>query len=373
MQASRSSFVISDVMFVLTESPRAVNVSLELMPGSLKTPAFGRRTALGYLAAALAAAPSLGCSKTPSGEAPSVVRVGYFANVTHAQAVLGVASGDFGQAVAPAKLDTKVFNAGPSLIEALFAGEIDIGYVGPGPTLSAQARSRGQGIRVVAGAASNGVVVVVRKDSGITELAHLAGRRVATPQLGNTQDISARHYLSKVLGQPNLNNVTPIDNSQQAALFARGEIDAAWVPEPWGQVLVSQTGARILAEEKDLWPSKEFVLTVVVTTPEFLAKHPDVVERVLAAHRTWTKRLAAEPGKYAPQLVDALFAVTGKKLDVSIIQPALGRVTFTDDPHEETLRTFASWAHDLGFERDAVDLTGLVDAKALRKLQAEHP
>ena len=192
----------------------------------------------------------LSCHRSPSTDAALVVRVGYFANLTHAQAVLGVASGDFSRAIAPATLKTQIFNAGPSLIEALFAGEIDVGYVGPGPTLSAQARSHGEGIRVIAGAAANGVVIVVRKDSGIASVKELAGKRIATPQLGNTQDISARHFLSKVLGQADLNQVSPIDNGQQASLFSRGELDAAWVPEPWGQLIVAQTGATILAEEK---------------------------------------------------------------------------------------------------------------------------
>jgi NitT/TauT family transport system substrate-binding protein len=332
------------------------------------------RLAVWLALAAIAGVWLCGCSKRRSSAGdPKVVRIGYFANLTHAQAVLGVASGDYARAVAPAQLETKVFNAGPSLIEALFAGEIDIGYVGPGPTLSAQSRSRGQGIRVVSGAAANGVVIVVRKDSGITALPQLAGKRLGTPQLGNTQDISARHYLSKELGQTNLDHVTPVDNSQQAALFERGELDAAWVPEPWGQALVAQTGATILAEEKDLWPAKEFVLTLVVTTPEFLAGHADVVERLLGAHRTWTKRLSEEPERYAPQLGDALFGLTGKRLGPSVLGPALGRVKFTDEPHEDTLRAYASWAHDLGFERRTIDLSGLVEAKLLGKLRAEHP
>jgi NitT/TauT family transport system substrate-binding protein len=226
---------------------------------------------------------------------------------------------------------------------------------------------------VVAGGAANGVVIVARRESGIHSLAQLAGRRVATPQLGNTQDISARHYLSQVLGQSDLGAVTPIDNTQQAALFSRNELDAAWAPEPWGQLLISQTGATLLGEEKDLWPNKEFGLTVVVTTPEFLAKHPDVVEAVLRAHRAWTRRLNQDSETYAPALGDALFALTGKRLDPAIVKPALARVKFTDDPHDDTLRTLAGWTHDLGFEREPVNLSNLVDAKILGRLRAEAP
>lgn len=295
------------------------------------------------------------------------VRVGYFANLTHAQAVLGVASGELERALAPAKLETKVFNAGPSLIEALFAGEIDIGYVGPGPVLSAHARSGGKGIRVISGAAANGVTIVARSGSGIRTLADLAGKRVGTPQLGNTQDISARHYLSAVLGQKDLGNVVPIENAEQSSMFARGALDAAWAPEPWGQRLIAETGATLIAEEKDLWPSKEFVLTLVVTTPEFLAKRPELVQKVLSVHQAWTRRLANQPEDYAAPLGEALFALTGKRLAPGILPASLPRVRFVDDPGVETLRAFSSWKRELGFDRSDVDLAGLVDSSMLQK------
>ncbi len=329
------------------------------------------------LAAAVLAAAALGCGRrsaeVKASDPPAVVRIGYFANLTHAQAVLGVASGDFARAVAPAKLETKVFNAGPSVVEALFAGELDVAYVGPGPAISAHAKSRGQGVRVVAGAAANGVVIVVRKDSGIHALADLAGKRVGTPQLGNTQDVSARHYFSSVLHETDLSHVVPVDNAEQAGLFERGQLDAAWVPEPWGQRLVEQTGASVLAEEKDLWPDKEFVLTLVVTTPEFLAAHPDVVERILVAHRAWTKKLTDAPQSYLAQLGDALFALNGKRLPATVLGPALGRVKFTDSPHPETLRAYSAWMSDLGFQRAGVDLNDLFDTKILDKLHALGP
>jgi NitT/TauT family transport system substrate-binding protein len=296
----------------------------------------------------------------------SQVRLGYFANLSHAQAVLGVSSGEFEKAVAPAKFSTKVFNAGPSLIEAVFAGEIDIGYVGPGPALAANARSRGQGVRVIAGAAANGVVIVARKNSGIHTLADLAGRRIATPQHGNTQDIAARHYFSSVLAQKDLTNVLPIPNSEQSGMMDRGQIDAAWVPEPWGARLVADTGATILAEEKDLWPDQQFSLAVVITTPEFLRDHPDVVAKVLGVHHAWTQRLTTDPKTYLPQLGAALFAITGKKLPPGVLDSAITRVTFTDDPLEATFKTMGQWSYDLGFEQRPARLGSLFDLGVLK-------
>ena len=304
------------------------------------------------------------CDRAPRGTsnapaAPSEVRIGYFANVTHAQSVLGVASGEFASALVPATVSTKVFNAGPSLVEALFAGELDVGYVGPGPAISAHLKSKGQGIRVISGAAANGVLIVARKDSGITSLLDLRGKKLATPQHGNTQDLAARHYLIAELKQSDANNVIAVANSEQAGMMDRGQIDAAWTPEPWGSRLIAETEAKLIAEEKDLWPDKQFSLTVVVTTPEFLVKYPDVVKKLLAVHSRWTLRLQQDPQKYAEQLGAALTALTGKKLPPGVLSESLGRVKFTDDPLRPTFETMAQWSHDLGFAPEAAKLDGL--------------
>lgn len=298
------------------------------------------------------------------------LRLGYFPNLTHAQAVLGVSSGEMAEAVRPRRLDTKIFSAGPSLTEALFAGEIDIGYVGPGPALNAHSKSKGRGIRVIAGGAANGVIIVARPESSIRSMADLAGKKIATPQLGNTQDLSARHYLMSVLKQTDTRNVVPVPNAEQAGMLARGDVDAAWVPEPWGQRLVLETGARIIAEEKDLpelWPTQELAVSVVVTTPEFGEKHPDVVDRVIAVHRSWTKRLTEAPAVHEAALGDALAKLSGKRLPDGALRPALSRVKFIDEPPEVTLRTYAAWTHELGFDRSVVNLAGLVDRSALRR------
>jgi len=297
------------------------------------------------------------------------VRLGYFPNLTHAQAVLGVASGDFAQAIAPAKLTTKVFNAGPSLIEALLVNEIDIGYVGPGPALTAFDKSHGEGIRIIAGGAANGVVIIARKGAGVSDFKDLKGKRLATPQIGNTQDISARHYLKSVLGEQNLQNVLSIPNAEQAAMMQRGEIDAAWSPEPWGARLMAEAGGVLVGQEKELWPNQRFTLTVVVTTPEFLARHPDVVRKMLGVHRQWTDRLSKNPTNYLPQLEQALLALNGRKLPSGVLADAIGRVEFTDEPLEETLRTFAQWSYELEFLRQPLNSDGLVDVSILRQLQ----
>ena len=304
--------------------------------------------------------------------APAEVRLGFFPNVTHAQAVLGVTSGDFATAVAPSKFTPQQFNAGPSLIEALFAKQIDVGYVGPGPVINAFERSHGAGIRVIAGAAADGVLIVARKDSGIVQLTDLKGKKIATPQHGNTQDIAARHYLTATLGQSDTTNVLPINNTDQVGMMQRGQIDAAWVPEPWGSVLISQAGATLVGEEKDLWPGHEFSLTVMVTTPEFLAAHPDVIGKLLAVNHDWTNRLNSSPADCIPKLEAGLAALTGKKLPAGLVADSLPRVKFTEDPSAATFAANAQWAFDLGFAKEKSDLSGLVDLSVLGKLPASR-
>jgi len=245
----------------------------------------------------------------------------------------------------------------------LNAGEIDIGYVGPGPAIAGHARSRGEAVRVVAGAAANGVVVVIRKDAEFKSVDELGGKRIATPQVGNTQDIAAKHFIKNASG------IIPVPNAEQRVFFERGDLDAAWVPEPWGAYLVSEAGAKILVEEKDLWPDKEFVLTLVITTPGFLKQHPDVVEKMLGVHRSYTARLIADPKELEPQLGEALFQLTQKRLPAGVVADALTRIKFTDEPLPASLEAMNRWTRELGFTREEAPLEGLVDTTLLRKLQ----
>lgn len=305
-----------------------------------------------------------GCGKEgTAATVPPVIRVGYFANMTHAQAVLGVASGDFAKAVSPARLETKIFNAGPSLVEAMLAGEIDIGYVGPGPAISGFTMSSGKALRIISGAAANGVIIVARADAPIQSLADLSGKRIATPQIANTQDIAARHYVSSELKQSDLSGVMPIPNAEQASLMERSQIDAAWVPEPWGSRLIIESKARLIAEEKDLWPGGMFATTVVVATPKFIQEHPEIVARLLDSHRSWTAKLNADPEAQLPQLKTALFALTRKQLPAGTLEQAIKRVTFTDDALKDSLQTMAEWTHQLNFAKQAPRLDGLIDAR----------
>jgi NitT/TauT family transport system substrate-binding protein len=163
--------------------------------------------------------------------------------------------------------------------------------------------------------------------------------------------------------------VLPVANTEQLQLLAQNKIDASWAPEPWGSRLIVEAGGKLIAEEKDQWPSKEFVLTLVVTTPRFLKEHPDIVAKVLKVHAQWTARLTNDPQKYQSQLGDALASLTGKKLPSGVIEQALPRVKFTDEPLEDTLTTMAQWSYELHVVKEPPKIAGLVDTSILKQVQ----
>jgi len=319
-----------------------------------------------------------GAENSPAGASgqPEVkVRLGFFANVTHAQAIIGIARGDFQRALGNCKLETKVFNAGPSAVEAFFAGELDLAYIGPGPAVNAFVKSGGKVVRIICGSAANGVCIIVRPNSGIGKLADLAGKRIATPQFWNTQDLSARHYLTKILGlklsgDGGETEVLPIANADQLNLFRAGQIDATWAPEPWASRLIHEAQGTLLAEEKDLWPKKCFCSVVLLASTKFLNEQPALAQAFLKAHEDLTAWINAN-SEQAAELVNAELAkpgLTGKALSPAVLKGAFAHTQFTTDPLMETVQEFAAWLNDLAYHKEAPDLKGLFVPQAPKKI-----
>jgi sulfonate transport system substrate-binding protein len=218
-----------------------------------------------------------------------ILRIGYFPNINHAQAVIGLGNGDFQKALGNNIIvQPFLFNAGPSAIEALIAKRVDVTYVGPNPAINGYVVSDGKDLRIISGAASGGAVFVVRNDSGIKSPKDFANKRFASPQLGNTQDIALRKYLLdngyKTTDNGGNITVTPVANPDILTLFLKKQLDGAWVPEPWGARLVKEANGRIFLDERTLWPDGKFVTANIAASTDYLKNNPDVIEKLLATH-----------------------------------------------------------------------------------------
>jgi NitT/TauT family transport system substrate-binding protein len=326
-------------------------------------------------AAVVGACPACGPSAQRPGE-PVEIRAGLFPNITHAQALVGRAQGRFEAALeGKAVVSWRLFNAGPSAIEALFAGEIDLTYIGPNPAITGYVRSQGQALRVVSGACSGGAALVVRGDAGIASPADFAGRSLATPQLGNTQDVAARHWLTANgldwLERGGTVRVLPLANPDQLTLFLKKELDAAWTVEPWVSRLEQEAGGRVFLEESSLWPEGKYVTTHLIAATAFLEKHPDLVRAWLAEHAALTVWIRANQDAAMGLLNEEIRRDTGAALPEAILRSSFGRLELTDDPLRPTLLTSAERAFDLGFlGKRKPDLSGMHDLRLLNEVRA---
>jgi NitT/TauT family transport system substrate-binding protein len=299
------------------------------------------------------------------------VRLGYFPNITHSQAIIGVADGTFARALgSTATVQPRVFNAGPSVIEALFAGQIDLAYIGPNPAINGYVRSNGQALRIIAGATSGGAALVVRADTSLRQPADFRGARVASPQIGNTQDVALRRWLQRqgleLREFGGTTQVIPVANPDILTLFQKKELDAAWVPEPWAARLVHEGGGRIFLDERDLWPGGRFVTAHLIARTAFLEAHPDVVDRFLDAHVELTRRVVSDPAAAKLAVNAEIEHLTGKGFAQPVLDDAWSRMTPTWDPVRESLQQSADAAFDLGFLGDLrPKLDGIYDLRLL--------
>ena len=306
----------------------------------------------------------------------NVLRIGYFPNINHAQAVIGLGNGDFQKELGDVKIETQVFNAGPSAIEALFANRVDVTYVGSNPAINGYIKSDGQDLRVIAGAASGGAVFVVRNDAGINSAADFAGKKFASPQLGNTQDVALRSYLLKN-GYKTTDNggnvqVIPANNPDILTLMIKKEIDGAWVPEPWGAKLVKEANGTILVDERDLWPNGKFVTSQIVVRTDYLKNHPDVIKKLLEAHVDETIWINNNKDQVTQAFNAQLEKLTGKTIPDDEFQDAFSRLEITYDPIKESLYKSAGDAFDLGFLGDKKpDLSNIYDLTLLNQVLGE--
>jgi NitT/TauT family transport system substrate-binding protein len=304
----------------------------------------------------------------------TVIRVGAFPNITHAQPMIGKANRWFEKALGPnVKIEWRSFNAGPSAIEALFAGAIDMTYVGPNPAINGYVRSNGEALRIIAGATSGGAALVVRGDSGINKAEDFRGKRIASPQMGNTQDVALRAWLKtqglKTTDKGGDVTVMPIANPDQLTLFMKKEIDAAWAPEPWASRLVHDAGGRIFLDERTLWPQGQFLTTELVVSTNFLQSHPDLVKKWLQAHVELTDWINGHVAEAKQILNQQIQRETGKALATPVLDDSFSRLQVTYDPLRAPLLRAAQLAFDAGFlGRQMPDLSRIYDLTLLNQV-----
>ncbi|MGN9802498.1 ABC transporter substrate-binding protein [Micromonospora sp. L32] len=304
------------------------------------------------------------------GSGPVTLRLGYFPNITHAPAVVGVEKGIFTERLGTdVKLETKTFNAGPAAIEAVFSGALDATYIGPNPTVNAFSKSKGEAVRVISGAASGGVALVVKPE--ITSVEQLRGKKIATPQLGNTQDVALRYWL-KEKGLKTTKEgggdvtIVPQENAQTVETFGSGAIDGAWVPEPFVSRLVN-AGGKVLVDERDLWPDRKFVITNLIVSTKFLKAHPDVVKKLVEGQVAANEFVNSKPDESQQAISAAVGKITGKPLDLKLIKQAWPTLEFTNDPIAASLKTGLD--HAVAVElTQPVSLDGLYDLTYLNEV-----
>ena len=300
------------------------------------------------------AAPAASSDKGPATE----LRLGYFPNVTHAAALVGVGKGLFTKELGSTKLVPTKFNAGPEAVGALLGGSLDASFIGSGPAINAYAKSNGEAVRLIAGTTSGGAQLVVR--STITKPEDLVGKTVVTPQLGNTQDVS----LKKWLAEKNLTGkvkVTNLENAQTLDAFKKGDVDAAWLPEPWSSRLVLDAGAKVLLDEASLWPDGKFPTTVLIVRTQFLQEHPETVKALLTGLVASIDFANTDKAAAKTVVNDQLKAATGKALKPAVIDRAFEHIEITADPIASTFPQLAKDQVTAGIAKTAPAVAGFAD------------
>jgi len=298
-------------------------------------------------------------------EQENKIRVAFFPNVGHVVPIVGLETGIFADGLGNQILiEPKIFDSGPQVIEAMFANSVDIAYVGPGPAINGFLKSEKHDVKILAGAASGGASFVIHPDSTINSAEDLSGKRIAAPQIGNTQDISLRHYLSQ-------NGLIPaekggsvvvlnIQNPDIYTLFVKGEIDGAWVPEPWAARLVQELGGKRLFFEEELWPDKQFASALLIGRTTYIEKNPKIIQSWIDSNNKTVTWINANPKETELIFNQFMKKTLGKSLPENILSESLANIKITSDPIEESISIFAERANSLGYlGRHGYDLDGI--------------
>lgn len=313
-----------------------------------------------------------GCSSKDDKDG-NTVRVAYFPNITHSQALIGMENGEFQKELGKGtKIEWKQFNAGSSEVEAFLSGAVDIGYIGPGPAINGYTKSNGD-LVVIAGATDSGAVLIARNGSHIKSVKDLKNKKVAVPQFGNTQDLTLRFLLSEN-GLKDSNSggnvqIVAADNPDIVTLFEKGSIDAALVPEPWGATIEKETKANLVLDANQVWKDGKYPTALVVATKDFIKNHPDKVEAFLKAHVALTDYINGDKAKAAEDANEEFKILTKKSLSKDVLDTAFNRLTSTVDPEEAATKEMIDMSLKAGFIKEKPsNVNGLFNLDILNKV-----
>lgn len=323
-----------------------------------------RSIAVASISAILAIIITISLVTSGSATRENVVRVAFFPSVGHTAPIIGIEKHFFEEELGDAKIEYRLFDSGPQVIEAIFSGSINVAYVGPGPAVNGFIKSDNNGIKILSGASSGGASFVVQKNSQIESPSDLEGKRISAPSLGNSQDVSLRHYLSEngLKSAEKGGNVIifNVANAEIYTLFAKGDIDAAWVSEPWASRLVQDFDATRLFNEEELWPEKKFASVLLVAKESYIETNPDVIKKLIAANKKsidWINSNKEESKKIFNEFMKKEL---GKLLKEKVLDEAFLNIEFTDDPIRQSINIFAERANTLGYlGRHGYDLNGI--------------
>ena len=307
----------------------------------------------------------LGISLNSEDSHDNKLRIAYFPNIGHAIPIVGIEKGFFETSVGnTTKIETRVFDSGPQAIESLFANSIDLAYVGPGPAINGFLNSENHNVKILAGAASGGASFIVHPKSEINSASDFAGKKIAAPQIGNTQDVSLRHYLSehelKTADRGGSVIVYNIPNHDIYTLFVKGDIDGAWVAEPWATILETELDGKRLFHEEELWPNHEFTSVLLIANANYVEENPDIISNFLDSHYQTVTWINQNPLDTRIVFNDFLDSHLGQSLSDDVVDIALSNLVITDDPLPDSIHSFAEKADALGYlGRNGYDLSGI--------------
>ncbi len=317
-----------------------------------------------------------GCSrKNDMADETLVLRVAHFPNILHSQALVGRAEGQFQKAVGQEHpIEWHVFNAGPAVVEAFFAEEVDLGYIGPGPALNGFIKSAGDFV-VIAGATDAGAILVAGKEADIADIKALDGKKIAIPQYGNTQHLSLLNLLKEngltETTKGGTVEIVAAANPDIKTLLDSGEIDAAFVPEPWGSLLLLEVGAHLVLDYNQVFREGQYTTAVLVGRKDFIQKYPDLVESFVRAHVELTDYINGDLA-HAKEVVNSeIKSITGRVLDKKVLDAAFGRLTVTYNPQKESVVDFATIAKEAGFIDTTPDFDRFFDFTFLNRVLKE--